>query len=142
MTDNLYEDLVLDHNRSPRNFGPLDGATHHGEGRNPLCGDHFHVHVRLDGDRLNEVRFDGAGCAIARASASMMTSAVTGFTKGEAALLMEAFERMLVASTGDEGLPVDESLGPLTVFENVRAYPMRIKCALLPWKALRLALGL
>jgi nitrogen fixation protein NifU and related proteins len=144
MTEGLYEDVVLDHNKHPRNFGSLEQATHVGEGRNPLCGDYFTVRVRLEDDRLAEIRFEGSGCAIARASASLMTCAVTGRPRNEVSALASAFEQMLVAPRDDDAaapLPFTEALEPLSVFVNVRAYPMRIKCALLPWKALMRALG-
>lgn len=144
MTDRLYEDVVLDHNRNPRNFGPLEAASHVAEARNPLCGDHFVVRVRLEAGRLAEVRFEGAGCAIAKASASMMTGAVTGMMPSEAATLSDTFQGMLERppnESDDDAAAWREALGPLAVFVNVRAYPMRIRCALLAWQALRRALG-
>jgi len=136
----LYQEILLDHYKRPRNFGPLLGADGDAEGHNPLCGDRVHVHVKLDGDRLGEVRFEGSGCAISTASASMMTEAVRGQTKAEVEARFARF-RTLVTGEGAALPPeaVDE-LGEMAALAGVRAFPMRVKCATLAWHTLRAAL--
>lgn len=132
----LYQEILLDHYKRPRNFGPLPGADGDAEGHNPLCGDRVHVHVKLDGDRLDEIRFEGSGCAISTASASMMTEAVRGKTRAEAEALYERFHDVVTgAAAGD-----DEALGELAALSGVREFPMRVKCATLAWHTLRAAL--
>ena len=134
----LYQEVVLDHGKRPRNFGPLADATHQAEGLNPLCGDHFTVFARLDGDRVAEARFVGSGCAISKASASVMTGVVKGKTRAEIDALFERFHRLVTEGPG----PGDEdSLGKLAVFGGVHDYPTRVKCASLAWHALRAALA-
>jgi nitrogen fixation NifU-like protein len=137
----LYQEVILDHNRSPRNFGALEPADRKRDGHNPLCGDRLTLYVRLDGDRLADVRFVGTGCAISKASASMMTEAVKGRTLAEATGLFEAFHAML---TTEPGAPVDAAvlarLGKLAVFQGVSEYPTRVKCATLAWHTLHAAL--
>jgi len=135
--DDLYQEILLDHYRSPRNFGPLSGHDCEAEGHNPLCGDRVHVEVQLDGDRLEAVRFQGSGCAISTASASMMTEMVSGKTREETDRLFERF-RALVTGEGDSG-PIEE-LGELAALGGVREFPMRVKCATLAWHTLRAAL--
>jgi nitrogen fixation NifU-like protein len=137
LTD-LYQEVVLDHGKRPRNFGPLADATHRAEGLNPLCGDHLTVWAKFDGDRVNEARFEGSGCAISKASASVMTGAVKGKTRAEIDALFERFHRLVTEGPrpGDE-----ESLGKLAVFGGVHEYPTRVKCASLAWHALRAALA-
>jgi nitrogen fixation NifU-like protein len=137
LTD-LYQDVVLDHGRRPRNFGPLEGATHRAEGLNPLCGDHFTVYAKVDGGVLREVRFEGSGCAISKASASVMTGAVKGKTAAEIDALFEKFHRLVTEGpkAGEEA-----DLGKLAVFGGVHEFPARVKCASLAWHALRSALG-
>ncbi|HEX9244057.1 MAG TPA: SUF system NifU family Fe-S cluster assembly protein [Anaeromyxobacter sp.] len=137
LTD-LYQEVVLDHGKRPRNFGPLADATHRAEGLNPLCGDHFTVFARLDGDRVAEARFEGSGCAISKASASVMTGAVKGKTRAEIDAIFERFHKLVTQgpTAGDEG-----SLGKLAVFGGVHEYPTRVKCASLAWHALRAALA-
>jgi nitrogen fixation protein NifU and related proteins len=130
----LYQEVVLDHGKRPRNFGPLEGATHHAEGLNPLCGDHFTVHARLDGERLAEVRFEGSGCAISKASASVMTGVVKGKSVAEVEALFEKFHRLVTEGPGEAS---EEDLGKLAVFGGVHDYPTRVKCASLAWHALR-----
>jgi nitrogen fixation NifU-like protein len=134
----LYQDVVLDHGRRPRNFGPLEGATHRAEGLNPLCGDHFTVYAKVDGGVLREVRFEGSGCAISKASASVMTGAVKGKTAAEIDALFERFHRLVTEGpkAGEEA-----DLGKLAVFGGVHEFPARVKCASLAWHALRSALG-
>jgi len=133
--DELYQSVILDHNKTPRNFGKLDHATNHAEGRNPLCGDHFDVWLRVEGDRIAEVRFEGQGCAISKASASMMTQAIKGKTVAEARELFERFHEV-VAGDSTGSLPAR-----LEVFRGVRAFPIRIKCATLSWHAMKEALS-
>ncbi len=134
----LYQEVVLDHGKRPRNFGPLDGATHRAEGLNPLCGDHFTVHARVDGGVVREVRFEGSGCAISKASASVMTGVVKGKTPEEIDAIFEKFHRLV--TEGPAPAP-DEGLGKLAVFGGVHEYPTRVKCASLAWHALRAALA-
>jgi nitrogen fixation NifU-like protein len=132
--DELYQSVILDHNKTPRNFGKPEHATNHAEGRNPLCGDQFDVWLRVEGDLIAEVGFLGQGCAISKASASMMTQAVKGKTVTEARALFEKFHDV-VAGDSTEALP-----SKLDVFRGVRAFPIRIKCATLSWHALKRAL--
>jgi nitrogen fixation NifU-like protein len=145
----LYQEVILDHNRRPRNFGPLPAADHTAEGANPLCGDRIKVFLKLAGDRVAEVSFEGAGCAISTASASMMTEALTGKTVAEANALFDRFHELLTVGTAGQpasraGLPDDdlqgEALGQLAVFSGVREYPMRVKCATLAWHTFKAAL--
>lgn len=136
--DDLYQEILLDHYRRPRNFGPLPGADREVDGHNPLCGDRLHLALRLDGDRVAEIRFEGSGCAISTASASMMTEAVRGRRVGEILALVERFRALL---TGEGPAPETEELGELAALGGVRAFPMRVKCATLAWHALRSALA-
>lgn len=129
---NLYQDIILDHSKRPRNFRAIEGA-HHAEGHNPLCGDRLDVYLRLDGDRITDASFQGSGCAIAKASASLMTEAITGRTLAEAEALAERFERMITAPAD----PALAELGELRALAGVRQFPARLKCASLPWHALR-----
>ncbi len=136
----LYQEVVLDHGKRPRNFGPLEGATHQAEGLNPLCGDHFTVYAKVDGGVVREARFEGSGCAISKASASVMTGVVKGKTPEEIERIFERFHR-LVTEGPAEGDADAEELGKLAVFGGVHDYPTRVKCASLAWHALRAALG-
>ena len=132
----LYQEIILEHNRSPRNQGELPGATGHAHGKNPMCGDEVSVWVQASGDRVERVTFTGHGCAISRASASMMTQALTGKTRSEALALFQHFHDMV---TG--GSVTDEAaLGKLKVFGGVSRFPARVKCASLAWHAFRDAL--
>jgi nitrogen fixation NifU-like protein len=132
--DELYQSVILDHNRAPRNFRRLEDANRHAEGRNPLCGDQFEIWLRLEGDVIAEATFLGQGCAISKASASMMTQAVKGKTVEEARALFDKFHGVIAA--GDqEKLP-----SKLEVFRGVRAFPIRVKCATLSWHAMKKAL--
>jgi nitrogen fixation NifU-like protein len=135
----LYQEVILDHNKKPRNFGVLEGATHEADGHNPLCGDELHVSLVLDGDRVSDVRFEGSGCAISTASASLMTESVKGRTRGEAERLFAGFHDLL---TGDPSRleKASEALGKLAVFQGVREFPVRVKCATLSWHTLKAAL--
>lgn len=133
----LYQQIILDHNRSPRNFGDLPGATHSAEGYNPLCGDHYFVRAHVSEEGIIEkVFFEGSGCAISKASASLMTSAVKGKTLAEAKRIFEEFHGMVTGRREGE----EEILGKLTVFSGVREFPVRVKCAALPWHTLVAAL--
>jgi nitrogen fixation NifU-like protein len=133
----LYQEVILDHNKKPRNYGTLDNATHHAVGHNPLCGDHLDIALHLEGDRIDQVAFHGESCAICKASASMMTTAVKGRTRADAETLIQEFRDMAV---GKLNLDVPHHLGRLTVFAGVRDLPTRVKCAILPWHTLHAAL--
>ena len=135
----LYQEVILDHNRRPRNYGPLVDANRHARGHNPLCGDRLTVFLRLIGERIDDVRFEGSGCAISKASASLMTEAVKGKSISEAAEMFERFQAMITAPL--EVVAGDESLGKLSVLGGVRSFPVRIKCASLPWHTLKAALA-
>jgi nitrogen fixation NifU-like protein len=128
----LYQQVILDHNRNPRNFRSLPNANRHAEGYNPLCGDRISLQLVVDGDVIREVGFQGSGCAISKAAASLMTSAVEGKTTAEANALFQAFHHML---TGGATAP-----GKLAAFSGVKSFPARVKCANLSWHALRAAL--
>jgi nitrogen fixation NifU-like protein len=135
----LYQQLIIDHNRHPRNFGPLEDATQEATGDNPLCGDRITLRVRLANDVIEDIRFEGSGCAISQASASLMTTAVQGKPAAEALELFRAFHAMV---TGPREAPADVGrLGKLAAFAGVRAFPARVKCANLPWHTLRAALN-
>ena len=134
----LYQEIILDHNRSPRNFGSLDDADRSADGFNPLCGDHFTVRLKLDGDRIKAIRFAGSGCAISKASASLMTTAVEGKTTAEAEALFARVHAMLTDPSAAPAAAA--SLGRLVALAGVRAFPARVKCASLAWHALRAAL--
>ena len=131
----LYQEVVLDHSKSPRNFHALPEASADAEGYNPLCGDQVHVYVTVDGDQVKDVAFTGNGCAISKASASMMTQAVKGRTKAETLALFEKFHRLVTGVAQDP-----DELGKLAVFAGVSDYPVRVKCASLAWHTLKAAL--
>jgi nitrogen fixation NifU-like protein len=133
--DDLYRDVILDHNRRPRNFGPLEAADASADGVNPLCGDRLTLRLKLAADKIEEIRFEGQGCAISTASASLMTEAVKGKTRAEALSLFERIHRLL---TEDDAEPDD--LGKLAALSGVREYPARVKCASLCWHTLVSAL--
>ena len=133
----LYQEVILDHNRRPRNFRKLECPDRTCEGFNPLCGDRLTVFLEMEGDRIKDVTFEGTGCAISRASASLMTDALKGKTVAEADALFERFHQLV---TSDPGAPPDTAgLGKLAVLAGVREYPSRIKCATLSWHTLRAA---
>ena len=137
LTD-LYQEVILDHNRRPRNWGALPDATRTAEGYNPLCGDRLTLHVKIEGDRLTGVSFQGSGCAISKASASLMTDAVKGRTLGEA---LDLFDRVHAMLTTPVDRPVDEAaVGKLAVLSGVREFPTRVKCASLAWHTLKSAI--
>jgi nitrogen fixation NifU-like protein len=134
----LYQEVILDHNQRPRNFRALEGAARRADGHNPLCGDRLTLFVELKEGRVAEIGFVGSGCAISKASASMMTEAIKGRTAGEAEALFQAFHGLV---TGDGTIQADDPrLGKLVVFAGVRDYPIRVKCATLAWHTLRAAL--
>ena len=134
----LYEQVILDHNKHPHNFRHLPEADHKIEGFNPMCGDHFTIYLNMDGDVISELCFDGAGCAISKSSASVMTTVLKGKTMKEARAIFESFHTMV---TAPPDVPVDEKgLGKLRVFSGIREYPVRIKCATLAWHAMLTAL--
>ena len=134
----LYQSVILDHNKSPRNFGEPDGANHHADGDNPLCGDQITVHVALEDDVVKDVGFVGQGCAISTASASLMTEAVKGKPADEVLKLFEGFHTLVTSDPKTE--PEADELGKLAVFAGVREFPMRVKCASLCWHTLRAAI--
>jgi nitrogen fixation NifU-like protein len=134
----LYQEVILDHNRRPRNWGKLADETRHAEGYNPLCGDRLTLHVKIDGDRLTGISFEGSGCAISKASASLMTDAVKGRTLTEA---MDLFDKVHEMLTTPIDQPVDEGpVGKLAVLSGVREFPTRVKCASLAWHTLKSAI--
>ena len=134
----LYQNVILEHNRSPRNFRAMENADRRAEGNNPICGDSITVWLKLDGDRISDASFQGMGCAISRASASLMTAALKGKSRQEAEELFLRFHHMV---TGAPCPDPAETLGKLAVFSGVSAYPTRVKCASLPWHALKAALS-
>jgi len=138
--DELYQSVILDHNRAPRNFRSLADATAHAEGRNPLCGDAFDIWLKVEDGRIVEGTFLGQGCAISKASASMMTQVITGKTVEEARQLFEQFHELV--TTGAQSGAAGRAALPtkLEVFKGVRAFPIRVKCATLGWHALKAAL--
>jgi nitrogen fixation protein NifU and related proteins len=136
----LYQEVILDHSKRPKNFGELAGANRQAEGYNPLCGDREIVYVRLENDVLKEVGFRGTGCAISTASASMMTESLKGRTRAEAAALFDRFHDLITGKNSD-ARPGAPDLGKLAVFSGVREFPVRIKCATLPWHTLKAALA-
>jgi nitrogen fixation NifU-like protein len=133
----LYQEVILDHNRRPRNFGKLEGANHRADGHNPLCGDRLTVYADVEGDRIADLKFEGSGCAISKASASIMTTELKEKTTEEANAIFEKFHRMV---TGEIPETEIESLGKLAAFSGVREFPVRVKCASLPWHTLQAAL--
>ena len=139
MTDlrELYQELILDHGRRPRNFKPLDEANRTAEGFNPLCGDKVKVYVKVDGDAIEDISFQGSGCAISTASASIMTETLKGKSRGEAEELFETFHDLV---TGEPAKLDSPELGKLAVFSGVSEFPIRVKCATLSWHTLRAAL--
>jgi nitrogen fixation NifU-like protein len=136
--NDLYQEVILDHNRRPRNYGPLADATHTAKGHNPLCGDKLTLALKIEGDQITGIAFEGSGCAISKSSASLMTDAVKGHTIDEATELFDRFHQM-VTTPIDQA--VDEAaVGKLAVFAGVREFPARVKCASLPWHTLKAAL--
>jgi len=132
--DELYQEVILDHNRRPHNFRTIEEGRH-AEGYNPLCGDRLTVYLKLEGDRIKDASFQGSGCAISKASASLMTDSVKGKTIAEAKALFDRFQRLITRSIDET---VDD-LGKLSVFAGVRQYPTRVKCASLAWHTFKAA---
>ncbi len=137
----LYQELILDHNRNPRNFKKIENADKLVEGYNPLCGDHYTIYLNMDGDLIKDIGFQGAGCAISKASASMMTTAVKGVTKKEAEELFTKFHALVTRDVHDNNEANIEELGCLGALAGVAEFPARIKCASLAWHALHGALN-
>jgi nitrogen fixation NifU-like protein len=133
----LYQEVILDHNRRPRNFHALAGASHRAEGYNPLCGDRLTLYLKLNGDTIEDVSFEGAGCAISKASASMMTDALKGRSIAEANALFDRFRRMVTTPPSE----AVEDMGKLSALAGVREFPVRVKCASLAWHTLKAALS-
>ena len=133
----LYQEVILDHNKKPRNYGTLEHASHQAQGHNPLCGDHISVALNLAGACIDAIAFQGESCAICKASASMMTAAVKGKTRADAQTLIQEF---LAMATGKLDLNSPNNIGRLAVFAGVRDLPTRVKCAILPWHTLHAAL--
>src|SRR3954471_2946523 len=134
MTDELnelYQQVILDHSRKPRNFGKLPDHNHTAQGTNPLCGDNYAVYLKLENDIIKDVTFEGSGCAISKASGSMMTDFLKGKTIAEAQTFFDKFQQMVTTGKADE-----EAMGKLYAFAGVHTFPMRVKCAVLPWHAL------
>ncbi len=136
----LYQNVILDHHKKPRNFHKIDDATRSAEGYNPLCGDKVTVYVKMEGDVITDIAFLGSGCAISTAAASMMTESLKGKTRAEAEALFEQFHELVTGSADGESFGSESSataesasLGKLAVFGGVREFPIRIKCATLPW---------
>ena len=135
----LYQQVILDHNKKPRNFRKLETANHSAEGFNPLCGDQLTVYLNLENDAVKEITFEGSGCAISKAAASMMTQAVKGKTKQEAEQLFSEFHGMVTGELDEAAAP--NNLGNLKIFSGVREFPVRVKCASLPWHTMHAALN-
>jgi len=135
MIDDLYQETILDHSKRPRNHHPMNDANRKAEGYNPLCGDKLKLYLKMDGDIVQDASFEGAGCAISTASASLMTESLKGKTREEALKLLDKFHQLLTTDT-----PASRDLGKLVVFCGVREYPARVKCATLAWHTLKSAL--
>jgi nitrogen fixation NifU-like protein len=133
----LYQQVILDHNKNPRNFHELASATNRVDGYNPLCGDHYTIYLQLDGDTIRDVGFTGSGCAISKASASVMSSTVKGKSREEASRLFDVFHKLV---TGETNTVDAVELGRLAAFSGVSEFPARIKCATLAWHSLNAAL--
>ena len=137
--NDLYQEVILDHNKNPRNFREIETATRTADGNNPLCGDALRVYVELEDDKVKDVAFKGSGCAISKASASMMTQIVKGKSKEEAEVLFDEFHKMV---TGELDIETEENqLGKLKIFAGVLEFPARVKCASLSWHTLHAALN-
>jgi len=135
----LYQQVILDHNKKPRNFRKLETANHKAEGFNPLCGDQLTIYLNLEDNTVKEVGFEGSGCAISKAAASMMTQAVKGKSKEQAEHLFQEFHSMVTGQLNEE--TEENNLGNLKIFAGVRDFPVRVKCATLPWHTLHAALN-
>lgn len=140
MTDlrELYQEVILDHSKNPRNFGHIDPSNREAQGHNPLCGDRFTVYAQVEDGRIQDLSFEGHGCAISTASASIMTEMLKGMPEDDARKIFERFHDAMTAADGDPGN--DDELDKLQVLAGVRDYPMRVKCAMLAWHTLKSAL--
>jgi len=134
----LYQEVILEHSKAPRNYRELKDADHKAEGFNPLCGDHFTVYLHIEGDSIRDITFQGSGCAISKASASMMTQSLKGKTKKEAEELFQKFHKVVTGQAASNGNSAE--LGKLAVFSGVSELPVRVKCATLAWHTLQAAL--
>lgn len=134
----LYQQVILDHNKAPRNFRKLENPSQFAEGYNPLCGDHLDIYLKFDNDHISDISFQGSGCAISKASASLMTSMLKGKSKKEAEKIFQRFHDLVTDKLGDN--PDIEDLGKLAVFAGVREFPARVKCASLAWHTMMNAL--
>ena len=132
----LYQELIVDHSKSPRNCRPIEGANVSAEGYNPLCGDHVTLYVQLERDRVKDISFQGNGCAISTASASLLTEVLKGKTREEAEALFQSFHNLVTGNAAEAS-----SLGKLKVFAGVSEFPVRVKCATLVWHTLKAALS-
>ncbi len=135
MVDDLYQETILDHSKRPRNFHSMEDADRKADGYNPLCGDKLRLYLKMEGDVVQDASFEGSGCAISTASASLMTESLKGKSREEALKLLDKFHRLLTTDT-----PASRDLGKLVVFCGVRDYPARVKCATLAWHTLKTAL--
>ncbi len=138
-TKALYQEVILDHNKKPRNYGTLEHPSHYAEGHNPLCGDHLNVALQLQGETIDQIAFQGESCAICKASASMMTAAVKGKTREQAQALSQEFLAMATGKLDLSQVNQPNQIGRLAVFAGVRDLPTRVKCAILPWHTLQAA---
>lgn len=132
----LYQEVILDHNQNPRNFGPLSDANKSADGHNTVCGDQLHVDISIENNTINNIHFSGQGCAISRASASIMTDIIKGKTVDEALAFFESFHDFITKNKNSTNIDLEK----LKVFEGVKAYPMRVKCAMLAWHTMKSAL--
>jgi len=137
--EGLYQEVILDHSRRPRNFHSMKDADRHADGYNPLCGDRFTVYLKLQNDRITDISFEGTGCAISTASASILTEILKGKTRAQADALFETFHDLVTGKTSAEG--ETPALGKLAAFSGVCEFPVRVKCATLVWHTLRSALN-
>jgi nitrogen fixation protein NifU and related proteins len=135
----LYQEVILDHNKNPRNFREIENPSRSADGHNPLCGDQLKLYLNLEGDTVSDVSFKGSGCAISKASASMMTQVIKGKTRDQAETLFDEFHRMVLGELNEEA--EENSLGKLKIFAGVREFPARVKCASLSWHTLHAALN-
>ena len=131
--NDLYQQVILDHSKSPRNFRKLEGANRTAQGNNPLCGDNYTIYVLMDGDVIKDISFQGSGCAISKASASLLTESLKGKTKAEVKALFDKVHEMVTIGSSNDGV------GKLAVFAGVHKFPARVKCAILPWHAVMAA---
>ncbi|MEP7076371.1 MAG: Fe-S cluster assembly sulfur transfer protein SufU [Acidobacteriota bacterium] len=136
--NDLYQEVILEHNKNPRNFREIADADQYADGKNPLCGDALRVYVSFDGDTVDDIAFKGSGCAISKASASMMTQAVKGKSRPEAERIFDEFHRMVLGELDEDS--EENHLGKLKIFAGVREFPARVKCASLSWHTLNAAL--